>query len=152
MSASRAPGLRALHRPLLLAAALVLGACASGQPASLSESMLGHNRTFNVALGALTDQKLAISRQDVRAGIVVGNDDAGVSIIATLEELPSGAIRVTFREQPEGANPALLKRVTDAYNARMAQRGVLSGFKGSDGGGGGGGGPVPCPSGPAFCK
>jgi hypothetical protein len=131
-----------------LSALLALAGCATGQPASLSESQLGHNRTFSVAFGAMKDQKLVIGQQDVRTGIIVGTD-AGVSITARLDELPSGAIRVTFRAEPEGANPALLKRVIDAYNARMAQFGVLSSFKGD---GGGDGGPVPCPGGPAFCK
>ena len=41
-----------------------------------------------------------------------------------------------------------LKRVVDAYNARVANRSILGGFRDS----GNDTGPVPCSSGPAFCK
>jgi hypothetical protein len=145
------PSTRHAFRLLLLAfgAALqLLGGCAGNPSAPNAESHLSFDRTFAVARGALTDQKLAIGQEDRRSGIIVGTGN-GVTITVTLVPLPDGALRVTFREQPEGADPALLKRVTDAYAARMAQHGVFSGFKGS---GGGGGGPVPCPSGPAFCN
>jgi hypothetical protein len=137
--------------PLLaaLAALLLLGACAGPAPPArpTAESHLSFDRTYAVARAALTDQKLAIGEEDRRRGVIVGTGD-GVTITATLMPLPDGAIRVTFRAQPEGADPAALQRVADAYAARMAQHGVLSGFKGE---GGSGGGPVPCPSGPAFC-
>ena len=57
---------------------------------------------------------------------------------------------MTFEPQADTpADAALLKRVVDAYNERMAKLGLLGGFKDADGGGRSG--PTPCPSGAAFC-
>jgi hypothetical protein len=143
--------------PLLaavLVGVLVLGGCAGAPTDSVSSSKLSFDRTFDIAQAALTDQKLAISRQDRRAGILVGDAGNRVTITATLQPLPDGSTRVSFSQQPDGADPALLQRVAAAYDARMAQHGILGAFRGLGGSGSGSGsgsGPVPCPSGPAFC-
>ncbi|MBN8509544.1 MAG: hypothetical protein J0L57_13160 [Burkholderiales bacterium] len=145
--------------PLAVLAAVfgLLGGCAgtSARPPTpaptspIAESHLSFDRTFDLARAALSDQKLAIEKQDRRTGVIVGTDGA-VAVTATLEPIREGPIRVTFRQQPEGADPALLQRVIAAYHARMAQFGVFRGFDSP--GGSGSGGPVPCPSGPAFCN
>jgi hypothetical protein len=158
----RAAAARGARRPTVAALAalgallVVLGGCAGAArnpappPSSpIAESHLTFDRTFEVTRAAMVDQKLAIERQDRRAGVIVGTAGA-VAITATLEPIREGPIRVTFGQQPEGADPALLQRVIAGYHTRMAQFGILRSF--DNPGGGGGGGPVPCPSGPAFCN
>jgi hypothetical protein len=154
------PACRLPALPLAVLAALLglLVACAGTSvrppapvPTSpIAESHLSFDRTFDVARAALTDQKLAIEKQDRRTGVIVGTEGA-VAVTATLEPIQEGPIRVTFRQVPEGADPALLQRVIAAYHTRMAQFGVLRGFD-APGGSGGSSGPVPCAGGPAFCK
>lgn len=131
---------------LCLAAACLAG-CAAAPSGAVHYSHLTYERTYNLVLAALADQKLTLSTQDRRGGVIVGSD-RGVSVSATLTPQIDTSIRVEFTQQPAGADPALMKRVTDAYSNRMAQLGVLGVFKDSDSGGSG---PVPCPSGPAFC-
>jgi hypothetical protein len=153
----RAVPARRLPAPPLAALALLLGllgGCAgpSARPPApvptspIAESHLSFDRTFDLARAALTEQKLAIERQDRRTGVIVGTEGT-VAVTATLEQIREGPIRVTFRQVPEGADPALLQRVIAAYHTRMAQFGVFRGFDTP----GSGGGPTPCPSGPAFC-
>ncbi len=133
---------------LALAALATLGGCASAQPGRVPDSHVHFNRTFDAAMGALVDQKMTITQQDRRHGSI--DAKAGSAVIAvTLRTLPDGAIRVAFEPQGDSsADPGLLQRVTDAYNARMSNLSVLGGFKDSSSQRG----PVPCPSGPAFCK
>lgn len=125
----------------------LLGGCAAAPSGTVHYSHLTYERTYNLVLAALADQKLTLNTQDRRGGVIVGSD-RGVSVTATLTPQVDTSIRVEFTQQPAGADPALMKRVADAYSTRMAQLGVLGVFKDSDGGGSG---PVPCPSGPAFC-
>jgi hypothetical protein len=133
---------------LALAALATLGGCASAQPGRVPDSLVGFDRTFDAAMGALIDQKMTVTQQDRRHGNIdakAGN--AGIAV--SLRTLPDGAIRVSFEPQGDAsADPGLLQRVADAYNARMSNLSVLGGFKDS---GSQRGGPVPCPSGPAFC-
>lgn len=133
---------------IVCVAAAWFGGCAGPAPAPrpVQYSHLTYERTYNVVVAALADQKLTLT-QDRRGGVVVGSD-RGVSVTATLTPQIDGTTRVQFSQAPEGSDPALMKRVTEAYSARMAQLGVLGVFKDSDSGGSG---PVPCPSGPAFC-
>lgn len=141
-------------RAALAAGIVALGGCGGVPVGTVPPSQLSLERTFDVAQAAMVDQKLAISRQDRRAGIIVGDATDKVTITATLQPLPDGTTRVTFTQQPEGADPALLKRIADAYVARMSQHGILDAFRGVGGGSGSGGGssgPVPCPSGAALC-
>lgn len=142
------PYFRRLRTGLAIAAlAALLAGCVGAPPGTVSYSQSTYNRTFDAALGALADQKLVISEQDRRGGRIVAKEE-GITLTATLEPLPDGSIRVSFRQQPEGEHPDLLKRVTQAYEARVSQRSVLGGFKDS----GDSGGPIPCANGPAFCK
>jgi hypothetical protein len=110
------------------------------------DSHLSFDRTFNDALGAMADQKLIFSEQDRRRGRIVGELD-GETIVATLQPMLDGALRVSFTAQGDSAAAAALRRkVTDSYIARTSNASILGGFKG-----GSGAGPIPCPSGPAFC-
>ena len=133
---------------IALAALTAFGGCANSQPGRVSDSMVGYNRTFDTALGAMTDQRLTISEQDLRKGRIVGSA-GGSTLVATLEPMLDGTVRVNFQAKGDtAADEALLARVAGSYDARMAKLGLLGGFKRS---GGGDGGPTPCPSGPAFC-
>jgi hypothetical protein len=143
----------ASRRAMLTAALLIvlvgIGGCVGAPPGRVSDSQLSFDRTFDIALGAMADQRMTFSTQDRRQGRIVGTAD-GATLVATLQPMPDGTIRVNF--VPQGDTPAdnaLLKRVADAYTERMAKLGVLGVFRDSDGASRSG--PTPCPNGPAFC-
>jgi hypothetical protein len=99
-----------------------LGGCMTAPQGTVPDSLSTYDRTFDNALRAMVDQKLTISHQDRRQGTIIGSL-AGTTIAATLEPQYYGTIRVVFKQQ--GAtppDPELLKRVADAYNARMASQ------------------------------
>ncbi len=124
-----------------------LAGCAGPSAASVSDSQLTFDRTYDLALAAMADQRLTFSVQDRRQGRIVGSAD-GLTLVASIEPIVDGTTRVSFAPQGNSAaDAALLVRVTDAYNGRMAKLGILGGLKDS----GGSNRPVPCPSGPAFC-
>jgi len=129
---------------LLLAAGL-LAACGTRPPPAHFDSQLSFDRTFNDALGAMADQKLVVSEQNRRQGRIVGTLD-GETVVATLQPMLDGTLRVSFAAQGDSAAAEALKRkVVDSYVARTSNASLLGGFKG------GGGGPTVCPAGPAFC-
>jgi hypothetical protein len=143
----------ASRRAMLTAALLIvlvgIGGCVGAPPGRVSDSHLSFDRTFDMALGAMADQRMTFSTQDRRQGRIVGTAD-GATLVATLQPMLDGTIRVNF--VPQGDTPAdtaLLKRVADAYTERMAKLGVLGVFRDSDGASRSG--PTPCPNGPAFC-
>lgn len=138
---------RARHRIAAGAAAWLLAACVGAPPTPVAYSQATYDRTYDAAFGALTDQKLVVGEQNRRGGRIVGHE-GDLSIVVTLEPLPDGTIRVAFQQQPKDADPALLKRVAEAYNTRMGQRSLLGGFKGENDDLSG---PRPCPGGPALC-
>jgi hypothetical protein len=104
-----------------------LGGCIAAPPGTVPDSLSSYDRTFDTALQAMVDQKLTISHQDRRRGTIVGSL-GGTTIAATLEPMYEGTTRVVFKQQGETPpDPELLKRVADAYNARMSQARILPG-------------------------
>jgi hypothetical protein len=138
----------AVTAALLFTLVSVVG-CTSVSPGGVPDSLISIERTYDVALAAMADQRMIFSVQDRRQGRIVGSVE-GSTLVATIQPIVDGTTRVTF--EPQGntaADAALVKRVIDAYNARMSKLGLLGGFK--DASGTEYKGPVPCPSGPAFC-
>jgi hypothetical protein len=143
--------LRGLPAGLLLALAWLLGAagCAGTSPGRLPDSQLSFDRTFDMAVAAMADQRITFSEQDRRQGRIVGTVDSS-TLVTTVRPMLDGTTRVIFETQAQGPDDiALVARVSDSYRERMAKVGILGGFNRS--GGGADRGPVPCPSGPAFC-
>ena len=137
---------------LLLALPGLVGmvGCAGASPGRVPDSLTSIERTYDIALAAMADQRMIFSVQDRRQGRIVGTVD-GSTLVATIQPIVDGTTRVTFEPQSNtAADAALVKRVTDAYNTRMSQLGLLGGFK-DPSGASQKAGPVPCPSGPAFC-
>jgi hypothetical protein len=132
-------------------AALVLalagiGGCASPASGNVPNSQVTFERTYDIALAAMADQRMVFSEQNRRQGRIVGTLD-GSTIVASITPVVDGTTRVEFKPQGDSAaDAALLKRVTDAYNARMGKLSLLGGAFDTNQKG-----PVPCPSGPAFC-
>jgi hypothetical protein len=138
----------AVTTALLFALVGVVG-CTGASPGRVPDSHTSIERTYDIALAAMADQRMIFSVQDRRQGRIVGTVD-GSTVVATIQPIVDGTTRVNF--EPQGntaADAALVKRVTDAYNGRMSKLGLLGGFK--DSAGTEYKGPVPCPSGPAFC-
>jgi hypothetical protein len=126
---------------------VLLAGCGSAPPPGpVQTSLLSPDRTFDAALGALGDQKMVVEVQDRRFGRLVGTLNGDTVTVALTPEMDS-TIRVRFAQQ--GSNdPELLQRVLASYAARTGNQSILGGFRDS----GNNSGPLPCPSGPAFCK
>ena len=125
----------------------LLAACGTAAPPTHFDSHANFNRTFDWALGAMTDQKLVLSVQDRRGGRIVG-ETGGETITATLQPMHDGTLRVSF--VPQNDTPAALalqRSVADRYMARTSGQSLLGGSREPDTYRG----PVPCPSGAAFC-
>ena len=125
-----ASALVAMKRDALVASAVLLAlaglaGCASAPPGTVPDSHSSYDRTFDTAVGAMADQKMAFSRQDRRNGVIVA-ELKGDSIIATLQVQYYGTIQVVFTPQGAAhADAGLLKRVVDSYNLRMSQAKLL---------------------------
>lgn len=117
-----------INRPrwlFVLACALPLGACVyEPVPVAVSPQLTTQqrfDRSWSAALGAMTDEGLAITEQNRSAGIARGSQ-GGVTITATLDTLPDGAIRVGFGSSPASdAGNNLARRVHEAYQRRMGR-------------------------------
>lgn len=118
-----AAGACGLRRSLLLGIPLaVLAGCSATPQRTHFDSLASYDRTFDIALGAMADQKMIFSVQDRRHGNIVAERNGDV-VTATLQPQLDGTIRVTFNApNPPPADPELLKRVITAYNERMAQQ------------------------------
>ena len=136
-------------RSLLLAlCTALLAACGTPAPPAHFDSQASYNRTFDTALSAMADHKLVFSVQDRRGGRIVGGID-GETIMATLQPMQDGTLRVSFVPQNDTpAGLALQRRVADSYIARTSGQSLLGGSREPDNYRG----PVPCPSGAAFCR
>ncbi|MBN8492497.1 MAG: hypothetical protein J0M00_13850 [Burkholderiales bacterium] len=139
----------------LLALLMLLGlAACSHNPVAMpatrvTDSQLSFNRTFNMALASMTDQRMVISEHDLRQGRIVGSLD-GITVVTSVRPMVDGTTRVTFVSQGQTpADTALIERIASTYTERMAKVGLLGGF---NRGGDDYQGPIPCPSGPAFCN
>jgi len=130
----------------LVLALASIGGCAGPASGNVPNSHVTFERTYDIALAAMADQRMVFSEQNRRQGRIVGTLD-GNTIVASITPVVDGTTRVEFKPQGDSAAAAaLLKQVTDAYNARMAKLSLLGGSFDTNQKG-----PVPCPSGPAFC-
>ena len=126
------PALAAMQARALAVAALFvalagLTGCVGAPPGTVPDSLNSFDRTFDAAVGAMADQKMAFSQKDRRNGVIVA-ELKGDSIIATLQLQYYGTIQVVFKSQGEShADAGLLKRVVDSYNTRMSQATMLPG-------------------------
>jgi hypothetical protein len=126
---------------------VLLAGCSTAQRTTF-DSHASYNRTFDVALAAISDQRMVASTVDRRQGQIVAERNGDkVEVNLTLLQ-HDGAVRINFAALGEShADAELLTRVIASYNARMSNQSILGGFRDS----GNSKGPVPCPSGPAFC-
>jgi hypothetical protein len=111
-----------------LCALFALAGCAGDPHRARFDSHTTYDRTFDTVVGAMADQKLVIGQQDRRRGTVVGTE-AGVTVSAELLPQVDGLIQVRFEQTgPSASGPAVLKKVADSYEARMARLKLLGGF------------------------
>lgn len=122
MRASASP---CAHLIAAVAACLLLvglGGCGTTPgPKPGTVGTVNYDRAFDAALGAMSSQKLSISMQDRKEGLIVGSrgDD---SITATVRPQADGTTRVSFDASgPFGPDQQLLQRVVADYNRRMGR-------------------------------
>ena len=115
--ARRANSRRRLLAGLALAA---LAGCGTAPQRTQFDSHLNFERTFNTVLGAMADQKMTISVQDRRHGLLVA-DLNGDTVQATLRpNFLDSTVRVEFSAMGDKhSDDQLLTRVIDAYRQRM---------------------------------
>jgi hypothetical protein len=100
----------------------VLGGCtyyAAPYPAAAPYAPSTFDRSYDAALGAITDQGLRITAQDRASGTIVGSSGP-VSVTATVRPQADGTTRVEFKTSGD-AGGSLSPRVLAAYNARMGR-------------------------------
>ncbi|MGL6111043.1 MAG: hypothetical protein ACRC2B_13195 [Rubrivivax sp.] len=120
------PGMvRAAALGALLGLAVLGGGCAyypaTPYPAAPSYGPSTFERSFDAALGAISDQGLRITVQDRAAGNIVGTRGA-LTVTATVRPQADGTTRVEFKTSgDQGADAGTSQRVLGAYNARMGR-------------------------------
>lgn len=108
----------ALGLALSVGLGLGLSGCAASGAARPTPSQLSYKRTFDAVIAAMVDQQMDIPTQDRRLGIVVGALN-GDTVSASLQLDPEAIVHVDFSQQGD-ADPALLQRVIESYNARLS--------------------------------
>jgi hypothetical protein len=77
-----------------------------------------YERAWNNAMGALTDQGVAISNQDRSAGLIEGTR-GNIRVTARLIAQADGAVRVEFNTGGAlSEDPSLPERISRSYDAR----------------------------------
>jgi len=113
-----------LCRLVVFFAVFSLGSCVVYEPVpAVSQPTLPQrfDRSWTAASGAMSDQGLTITSQDRGAGVIQG-DRGGITVIATLETLADGRIKVAFASKGgDSGDPGLVQRVSDSYERRMGR-------------------------------
>ena len=79
------------------------------------------DRSYDAALGAMTDQGLGITVQDRSSGTVSGVRGAQ-TVTASVRPQADGTTRVEFNTRGDSSqDPGLAQRVLNAYNSRMGR-------------------------------
>jgi hypothetical protein len=102
--------------------AAALGGCtyyATPYPVAAPYAPSTFDRSYDAAIGAITDQGLVITAQDRARGNIVGSSGP-VSVTATVRPQADGTTRVEFKTSGD-ASGGLSQRVLAAYNARMGR-------------------------------
>jgi hypothetical protein len=102
-----------------------LGGCvyypAAPYPAPVSYGPSTFDRSYDAALGALSDQGLRITSQDRASGHIAGSRGS-VVVTASVRPQPDGTTRVEFKTSgDQGQDAGISQRVLGAYNARMGR-------------------------------
>lgn len=108
---------------------LVMGFCiallcactyyATPYPAAAPYAPSSFDRSYDAALGALTDQGLRITAQDRASGNIVGSSGP-LNVTAMVRPQADGTTRVEFKTSGD-ASGSLSQRVLASYNARMGR-------------------------------
>ena len=113
---------RKLHALVLLAVAAVLSGCVVYEPVPVGPTTQQRfDRSWEAAVGAMSDQGLTIEAQDRGAGVIRGSR-GGIFITTTLQTQPDGSIQVRFDQKGATASdPKLVHRISDSYDRRMGR-------------------------------
>jgi hypothetical protein len=104
----------------------LLAACAGAPPGVINEQTANFDRTFDTALGAMSDLKMVVTDEQRRQGRIVGNL-GGDTIVTSVEPQIDGTVRVTFAPQGLLSDSSLPQRLAAAYNKRMSGLQILPG-------------------------
>jgi hypothetical protein len=109
--------------PSLVLALLPLAACVyAPQPEPVPVPVRPvYDRSFDAALGALTDIGAAVTSADRAVGRITGNLN-GLEVMAEVKRKPDGSVTAEFNASgaPE-TGPRLSDRWVEAYNRRMGR-------------------------------
>jgi hypothetical protein len=102
-----------------------LGGCvyypAAPYPAPVSYGPSTFDRSYDAALGALSDQGLSIISQDRASGQIVGSRGT-LRVTASVRPQADGTTRVEFKTSgDQGQDAGISQRVLGAYNTRMGR-------------------------------
>jgi len=108
---------------IILMTVLVTG-CTYYQPApaySTTTRPSKFDRSWSAAIGAFSDQRVAITSQDRGAGVIQGFL-GDINVTGNIRTQADGSIRVQF--DTSGAtktDPTLIQRISGSYNSRMGR-------------------------------
>jgi len=109
-------------RSLALAAALgaVAGCVVAPYPyPAPAPGPSNYDRAFSAAAGALRDQGLSVTVEDVGRGVVVGQTGTS-SVQANVQRQADGTVRVQF-DALAPQDPTLADRISRSYDRRMGR-------------------------------
>lgn len=114
--------IRILRTGMFVLGIAMLGGCYYYEPMVTGPSVQQrYDRSWFAALGAMSDQGVAIESEDRGAGVIRGQR-GGIGIMASLQTLPDGSIQVRFDQSgATGTDPTLIHRVSASYDRRMGR-------------------------------
>ena len=111
---------------LLLTAALLTGCVAYAPPPDTyaiapPSTAVALDRSWAAVVGALGDEGVRITDEDRDAGRIYGSRE-GINVVANIRSRPDGGVRVEFNTSgATGRDPALIRRISQAYDRRMGR-------------------------------
>lgn len=79
------------------------------------------DRSYAAAIGALEDQGVRITLQDLSAGVLQGHR-SGIEVTTNVRTQADGSVSVAFSTSgATSKDPDLINRITQSYNRRMGR-------------------------------
>jgi hypothetical protein len=106
----------------VVAVTLPLAGCVVYEPVPVVQTVQQRfDRSWDAAVGAMSEQGLTITTHDRNAGVIRG-ERGGITVTAGVQTLPDGRIQVRFDQTgATSTDPDLIHRVSDGYDRRMGR-------------------------------
>lgn len=104
-----------------VAAATALAGCVAYEPVPSPQAPSTFERSWNAINGAMVDQGVTITEQNVSTGTVRGTRGS-IGVLSTVGLQPDGRVRVEINATGSAAvDPTLVDRIRTSYDRRMGR-------------------------------